>query len=83
MLTKIAVTIWRVIVAGAAFAAVTLVVSICWAAVQQPSHGIRVLLRACFVCGGLLVMAFMMVSYLARRLRAGTFPDRNQYGRLP
>jgi hypothetical protein len=65
----IAVTTWRIIVTGAAFVAVTLVVYVCWTANQQPGHlGIRIILRVGLVCGGLMVMAFVMVSYLARRL---------------
>ena len=75
MFRKIAVTTWRIIVAGAAFVAVALVVSVCWTAIQQPGHiGIRIILRAGLVCGGLMVMAFMMVSYLARRLRMKKLP---------
>jgi hypothetical protein len=58
-----------IIVTGAAFVAVTLVVYVCWIANQQPGHlGIRIILRVGLVCGGLMVMAFVMVSYLARRL---------------
>jgi hypothetical protein len=66
---------WRIIVAGAAFVAVTLAVYVCCIAIQQPGHvGIRIILRAGLVCGGLMVMAFMMVSYLARRLRMKKLP---------
>jgi len=72
---KVAVTTWRIIVAGAAFVAVTLVVYVCWTAIQQPGHvGIRIILRVGLVCGGLMVMAFVMVSYLARRLRMKKLP---------
>ncbi len=53
MFSKVAVTTWRIIVAGAAFVAVTLVVYVCWAAIEQPRHvGIRIILRAGVVCGG-------------------------------
>jgi len=72
---KVAVTTWRIIVAGAAFVAVALVVSTCWAAIQQASHvGIRLILRAGLACGVLIAMAFMMVSYLARELRGKKLP---------
>jgi hypothetical protein len=50
-------------------------VYVCCIAIQQPGHvGIRIILRAGLVCGGLMVMAFMMVSYLARRLRMKKLP---------
>ena len=75
MFRKVAVTTWRIVVAGAAFVAVTLVVYVCWTAIQQPDHlRIWIILRAGLVCGGLMVMAFMMVSYLARRLRMKKLP---------
>ena len=75
VLRKIAVNTWRFIVAAAALVAVTLVVSVCWAALQQPGHaGIWNILRAGLVCGGLMVMVFMMVSYLARSLRIKKVP---------
>ncbi|HKV77455.1 MAG TPA: hypothetical protein VJP02_04910 [Candidatus Sulfotelmatobacter sp.] len=53
MFRKVAVAIWRIIVAGAAFVAVTLVVYVCWTAIQQPAYvGIRIILRVGLICGG-------------------------------
>jgi len=71
----IAVTTWRIIVTGAAFVAVTLVVYVCWTANQQPGHlGIRIILRVGLVCGGLMVMAFVMVSYPRKKAQMKKLP---------
>jgi len=75
VIRTVAVTTWRILVAGAALVAVTLGVSVCWAVIHQPRHiGIRNILQAGLVCGGLMVMAFVMVSYLARRLKITKLP---------
>jgi hypothetical protein len=75
VLWKIAVNTWRIIVAAFALVAVALVVSVCLAALQQPGHmGIWNILRAGLVCGVLIVMVFMMVSYLARSFRIKKVP---------
>ena len=52
MFRKVAVATWRIIVAGAAFVAITLAVCVCWTAIQQPGHvGIRIILRVWWVDG--------------------------------
>jgi uncharacterized RDD family membrane protein YckC len=58
----------RIIIAGAAILALTLALSIGLAVIDYPGRpGMQMILRGSISAGVLIVLAFLLISYLARK----------------
>jgi hypothetical protein len=75
VLTNAARIVSRIIIAVFALVAIVMAVYVGLAIVQQPGHGrMWMILRASSIAAMFVVMAFMMISYLVRKLRATKVP---------
>lgn len=71
MLTNPARIVSRLVIAVFALLAIMMAVYVGLAIVQQPGHGrMWMILRASSIAAVFVVMAFMMISYLVRKLGA-------------